>query len=139
GRKTGRDGTSVDGGRLNKKVLIVDDSAMSRRMLSRILESAGHSVIQAEDGAGGLEMFFLEKPDLVFLDLTMKDMYGLDVLGKIREIDPGARIIIASADIQDQTRDMVNDAGANAFVNKPLSPEKVLSAVESAFSDIAAK
>ena len=120
---------------MNKKVLIVDDSAMSRRMLGRILESAGHSVIEAEDGAGGLELFFLERPELVFLDLTMKDMYGLEVLSKIREIDPSARVIIASADIQDQTRDMVRQAGANAFVNKPLSPEKVLNAVETAFSE----
>jgi two-component system chemotaxis response regulator CheY len=107
---------------------------MSRRMLGRILESAGHSVIEAEDGAGGLEQFFLEKPDLVFLDLTMKDMYGLDVLSKIREIDAGACVIIASADIQDQTRDLVREAGANAFVNKPLSPEKVLGALESALN-----
>ena len=120
---------------MNKKVLVIDDSAMSRRMLGRILESAGHSVVEAEDGAGGLEMFFLEKPDLVFLDLTMKDMYGLDVLGKIREIDPKACVIIASADIQDQTRDMVREAGANEFVNKPLSPEKVLGAVEAALND----
>ena len=120
---------------MNKKVLIIDDSAMSRRMLSRILESAGHAVVEAEDGAGGLEKFFLEKPEVVFLDLTMKDMYGLDVLGKIREMDPSARVIIASADIQDQTRDMVREAGANAFVNKPLSPEKVLTALESAMSE----
>ena len=106
-------------------------------MLSRILASAGHTVIEAEDGAGGLELYFLEKPDLVFLDLTMKDMYGLDVLSKIREIDSQARVIIASADIQDQTRDLVHAAGASAFVNKPLSPEKVLGALESALNDTA--
>jgi two-component system, chemotaxis family, chemotaxis protein CheY len=116
---------------LNKKILIVDDSAMSRRMLRKILESAGHEVVEAQEGAAGLEAFFLEKPDLVFLDLTMKDMYGLDVLLKIREMDPAARVIIASADIQDQTRDLVEEAGADAFVNKPLSPEKVLEAFQS--------
>jgi two-component system, chemotaxis family, chemotaxis protein CheY len=120
---------------LNKNVLIVDDSAMSRRMLRRILESAGHQVAEAEDGATGLELYFLEKPDLVFLDLTMKDMYGLDVLAKIREIDPTARIIVASADIQDQTRDMVTAAGANAFINKPISPEKVLEAFNSVIDE----
>ena len=120
---------------MNKKVLIVDDSAMSRRMLRKILESAGHSVVEAGEGAAGLEMFYLEKPELVFLDLTMKDMYGLDVLAKIREMDPSARVIIASAEIQDQTRDAVNEAGANAFVNKPLSSEKVLGAVDAVISD----
>ena len=115
---------------MKKKILIVDDSSMSRRMLRRILESVGHEVVEAQEGAAGLEQYFLEKPDLVFLDLTMKDMYGLDVLAKLREMNPDVPVIIASADIQDQTREMVNDAGANAFVNKPLSPEKVLDALE---------
>lgn len=124
---------------MNKRILIIDDSAMSRRILGRIVESAGHTVIEAEDGAGGLEQFFLEKPDLVFLDLTMKDMYGLDVLGKIREIDPDARVIIASADIQDQTRDLVEEARANGFVNKPLSPDKVLGVLESVLNDTASR
>jgi two-component system chemotaxis response regulator CheY len=104
-------------------------------MLRRIVESAGHQVIEADEGAAGLEQFFLEKPDLVFLDLTMKDMYGLDVLGKLRELDPEARVIIASADIQDSTREMVETAGANAFINKPLSPEKVLQALESVINE----
>ncbi len=103
---------------------------MSRRILRRILETSGHEVIEAEDGAAGLELYFLERPDLVFLDLTMKDMYGLDVLGKIRQIDPKARVIIASADIQDQTREMVAAAGADQFVNKPLSADKVNAAFE---------
>jgi two-component system chemotaxis response regulator CheY len=116
---------------VKEKILIVDDSSMSRRMLRRIVESAGYEVVEAEEGAAGIEKYFLEKPSVVFLDLTMKDMYGLDVLGKLRELDPEARVIIASADIQDSTREMVAAAGANAFINKPLSPEKVLRALES--------
>jgi two-component system chemotaxis response regulator CheY len=120
---------------VKKKILIVDDSAMSRRMLRRIVESVGYEAVEAEDGAAGLEKYFLEKPDLVFLDLTMKDMYGLDVLEKLRELDPEARVIIASADIQDTTREMVAAAGANAFINKPFSPEKVLKALESVINE----
>lgn len=117
------------------KILVVDDSSMSRRMMRRIVESAGHDVIEAEEGAAGLEKYFLERPDLVFLDLTMKDMYGLDVLKKIREMDPEARVIVASADIQETTIDMVKTAGANAYVNKPLTPEKVLQALDSVFNE----
>ena len=117
------------------KILIVDDSSMSRRMMRRIVESAGYDVIEADEGAAGIEQYFLEKPDLVFLDLTMKDMYGLDVLEKLRELDPAALVIIASADIQDTTREMVRDAGANAFINKPLSPEKVLQVLESVIKE----
>ena len=119
---------------MKKKILIIDDSSMSRRMMRRIIESADHDVVEADDGAAGIEKYFLEKPDAVFLDLTMKDMYGLDVLAKIRELDPDARVVIASADIQDLTRNMVTEAGANAFINKPLSPEKVLESLDSIFS-----
>lgn len=93
-------------------------------------------VVEAGEGSAAIEQFFLERPDLVFLDLTMTGMYGLDVLAKIREIDPDSRIIIASADIQDQTRVLVNEAGANDFVNKPLTPEKVLTAVKSVMGDV---
>ena len=121
---------------MKKKILIVDDSSMSRRMLRRIVESVGYEVIEAEEGAAGIEQYFLENPDLVFLDLTMKDMYGLDVLEKLRELDPTARVIVASADIQDSTREMVAAAGANAFINKPLSPEKVLNVLESVMGEV---
>ena len=119
---------------MKKKILIIDDSSMSRRMMRRIIESAGHDVVEAEDGAAGIEKYFLENPDAVYLDLTMKDMYGLDVLSKLRELDSQALVVIASADIQDLTRTMVTEAGADGFINKPLTPEKVLESLSSIFS-----
>ena len=118
---------------MKKKILIIDDSSMSRRMMRRIIESAGHDVVEADDGAAGIEKYFLENPDAVFLDLTMKDMYGLDVLAKLRELNAEARVVIASADIQDMTRTMVTEAGADGFINRPLTPEKVLECLDSIF------
>jgi len=114
---------------VKKRILIVDDSAMSRRMMRRIVESAGFEAIEAGEGPEALEKYYLEKPDVVFLDLTMRDMYGLEVLEKLRQLDPDARVIIASADIQDMTRDSVVQAGADGFINKPLTSEKVLGAL----------
>lgn len=120
---------------MTAKVLIVDDSAMSRRMIRRILEQGGYSVIEADEGVAALETYFLEKPDLVLLDLVMKGMYGLDVLTKLRELDPGARVVVASADIQSSTRTMVKDAGARFFINKPFVPEQVLTTVSTALAE----
>jgi len=120
---------------MTAKVLIVDDSAMSRRMVRRILEQGGYSVIEADEGVAALETYFLEKPDLVLLDLVMKGMYGLDVLTKLRELDPGARVVVASADIQSSTRTMVKDAGARFFINKPFIPEQLLTTVSSALAE----
>ena len=119
---------------MSQKILIVDDSALSRRTLRRILETAGYEVVEAEDGMTALELYFLEKPSLVLLDLVMKGMYGLDVLVKLREMDPKALVVVASADIQSSTRKMVDEAGALAFINKPFVSEQVIAAVEAALA-----
>ena len=111
------------------KILIVDDSGLSRRTLRKILESAGHEVSEATEGIIALERYFLDKPDLVFLDLTMTGMYGIDVLNKLREMDSEARVIIGSADIQSSTREVVQASGARAFINKPFMSEQVLNVV----------
>jgi two-component system chemotaxis response regulator CheY len=118
--------------------MVVDDSALSRRTLRRILEGAGYSVVEAEEGMAALELYFIEKPDLVLLDLVMKGMYGLDVLAKLREMDAGARVIVASADIQSTTRALVEEAGATDFINKPFSTENVLGAVNTVLGGDAA-
>jgi|SRR5512143_708807 two-component system chemotaxis response regulator CheY len=114
------------------KILVVDDSGMSRRTLRKILEPAGHQVIEAEDGITALEHYYLHKPDVVLLDLTMTGMYGIDVLEKLREMDAGARVIVASADIQRSTRKLVEEAGASGFINKPFVVDLVLNAVRRA-------
>jgi two-component system, chemotaxis family, chemotaxis protein CheY len=119
---------------MSGKILIVDDSALSRRTLRRILESAGYEVMEADDGMAALEVYFLEKPGLVLLDLVMKGMYGLDVLVKLREMDQEARVVVASADIQSATRKMVDEAGALGFINKPFVSEQVVAAVKSALA-----
>ena len=120
---------------MSQKILIVDDSALSRRTLRRILETAGYEVVEANDGMTALELYFLEKPSLVLLDLVMKGMYGLDVLVKLREMDPKALVVVASADIQSSTRKLVDEAGALAFINKPFLSEQVIAAVEAALAE----
>ena len=120
---------------MRPKILIVDDSSLSRRTLRRILEPAEYEVVEANDGMAALEVYFLEKPSLVLLDLVMKGMYGIDVLVKLREMDQQARVVVASADIQSSTRKMVDEAGALGFINKPFVPEQVISAVEAALTE----
>ncbi len=114
---------------MSGKVLLVDDSGLARRSTRRILEQAGYTVVEAEDGLSALERFAIEKPDLVLLDLVMTGMYGLDVLSKLRELDPEARVIVMTADIQTSSREMVQSAGASGFLNKPATPAAVLEMV----------
>ena len=114
---------------MSHKVLLVDDSSLARRSTRRILEGAGYEVVEAEDGMAAIERYFVEKPDVVMLDLVMKGMYGLEVLRKLRELDPEARVVILSADIQTSSRDLVQAAGAAGFLSKPADPRQMLDMV----------
>jgi two-component system chemotaxis response regulator CheY len=117
---------------MGTKIMVVDDSALSRRLMRRILESVGHDVIEATDGMSALESYALAKPAVVVLDLVMSGMYGLEVLAELRTIDAEARVVIASADIQRATRDEALAAGAVGFVSKPFQDTEVLAAIEHA-------
>ena len=119
---------------MTAKVLIVDDSALTRRSLRQILETADYHVVEAEDGLGALERYFLEKPDVVLMDLVMRGMYGLEVIQKIRELDPDARIVVVSADIQTSSQNLAGEAGATAFINKPFEKAEILSALDAALA-----
>lgn len=116
---------------MKAKVLIVDDSSLARRTMRRMLEGMGHTVEEATDGASALERYFLSRPDLVMLDMVMNGMYGLEVLAKMRELNPEARVIVASADIQTSTREQAREAGAAAFVNKPINAQELATVVDS--------
>jgi two-component system, chemotaxis family, chemotaxis protein CheY len=111
---------------MTAKVLLVDDSALARRSTRRILEGGGYAVVEAEDGMSALESYFVEKPQAVVLDLVMKGMHGLDVLARLREMDPDVRVIVVSADIQNSSRELVQGAGAVGFLNKPVNGPQLL-------------
>ena len=111
---------------MKARVLIVDDSALARRNLRQILESANCEVDEAEDGLAALERYFLERPDVVLLDLVMRGMYGLDVLEKLRQLDPLAKVVVVSADVQTSSQQLVDEAGAKAFITKPFDREEII-------------
>jgi len=114
------------------KILLVDDSSMARRNVRQMLEAEGYDVVEAEDGMTALERYYLDKPDLVLLDLVMKGMRGLDVLDKLHEMDPNVRAIVVSADIQDSSRALAVAGGARNFLNKPVDRASLLTAVSAA-------
>jgi two-component system chemotaxis response regulator CheY len=91
-------------------------------------------VVEPEDGLVALERNFQEKPDVVYLDLEMRGMYGLEVLQKLRELDAGARIVVLSADIQTSSQELAEQGGAAAFINKPFDKSDILTALENALT-----
>ena len=122
---------------MKRRVLIVDDSGLARRRARAILESAGFDVLEAEDGMAALEAYFVEKPDIVLLDLVMKGMYGLDVLARLKEMDPVAKVIVVSADVQTSSHELVAQGGAAGFLVKPVDANEVLTLVRSTLGELA--
>ncbi|MBY0494208.1 MAG: response regulator [Cyanobacteria bacterium] len=120
---------------MSPRVLVVDDSGLARRRARAILESAGFEVLEAEDGMAALERYFVDKPDVVLLDLVMKGMYGLDVLARLKEMDPTAKVIVVSADVQTSSHELVAQGGAAGFLVKPVDANEVLTLVKSTLGE----
>jgi two-component system chemotaxis response regulator CheY len=110
---------------MKTKILVVDDSGLARRMIRKILEELGHDVEDVSDGAQALERYLLNRHNAVILDLLMHGMYGMEVLQKLKELNPDLPVIIATADIQRTTRELVKEAGAVAMLNKPVTKEQL--------------
>ena len=116
-------------------IMIVDDSNYTRRTHRRILESDGHVVHEASSGMSAIESYFVHRPDLVLLDLTMEDMGGLEVLARLREMQAKARVIVISADVQRSTAQLVADSGALRFLGKPVRAADLLKTVRATLDD----
>jgi two-component system, chemotaxis family, chemotaxis protein CheY len=109
-----------------KKILLVDDSGLARRLVRKMLEDHEYTIEEAASGPEALEACALNQYDLVILDMLMSGMYGLEVLQKLKELNPSLPVIVATADIQRTTRDQVRDAGAAAMLNKPVNKEELM-------------
>ena len=114
---------------MKARILIVDDSGLARRRARTILEGAGFEVIEAEDGMAALESYFVARPDVVLLDLVMKGMYGLDVLARLRQLDPAARVVVVSGDVQTSSHEMAAEGGPAGFLIKPLDETEALTTI----------
>jgi UDP-3-O-[3-hydroxymyristoyl] N-acetylglucosamine deacetylase len=109
------------------KVLIIDDEKSICSSLSSILQDEGFEVHTALDGKEGLALFYQEKPRIVFIDVWMPEMDGLEVLKKIKDqAEPDTVLIVISGHGTISTAVEAVKMGANDFLEKPLSIEKVL-------------
>lgn len=112
------------------KVLVVDDTSYTRVVIRKILESSGFEVIgEAENGVEAIEQYRLLKPDVVFMDIVMPEMDGLEALAQIRKVDSTASVIMCTAIGQEKTLMRAIRAGACDYVLKPPSAERVLNAI----------
>ena len=114
---------------MSARILVIDDEAAIRSAMRMILEYEGHEVIEAASGQEGLEVARRESPDLVFLDIKMPGMDGLDVLTRLRTASEALPVVIVSAHGSAATALEAGRLGAYRFIEKPLSKDYVIDAV----------
>lgn len=121
---------------MRHKILIADDATFMRMMLKDTLSHAGFiNLIEAKNGREAINLFKVEKPELILLDVTMPDMDGLRALEEIKEINPDVKIIMCSSMGQEEIVSECFEKGADDFIMKPFKPERVVQAV-SQFIDL---
>ena len=105
-------------------VLIVDDSPMARKMLIRAIPPEWDiRITQAGNGMEALEAYRSGQIDVMFLDLTMPEIDGFQVLETLRKEDLNCLVIVVSADVQEKAQERVLAMGAIAFIRKPITAE----------------
>jgi twitching motility two-component system response regulator PilG len=119
-----------------KSILVIDDSATVRKLISGKLEKSGHTVICAVDGVDGLERIAEQMPDLVLLDIGMPRMDGYEVCRQIRASDTARNLPVVMISGKDGFFDKVRGkmAGATGYVTKPFGPETLMKALDTYLS-----
>jgi CheY-like chemotaxis protein len=111
------------------KVLIVDDSAFQRKILTNTLYGLGHEVIASQNGKEGVEKAGSDRPDIMIIDLLMPEFDGFWVLSEMKERRIGIPVIVLTSDVQKTTMDRCFEMGAAAFLNKPPKPDELQAAI----------
>lgn len=112
------------------KVLVVDDALFTRKVLREILEAEGCEVIEASNGREAIEKFQGERPNMIFLDVSMPQMDGLTTLQAIKGIDKDAKVVMISAMGQSVTVQEAKRFGACDFIVKPFRPHQIREIVQ---------
>lgn len=106
-------------------VLIVDDQAGVRYLLEILVKESGHRVYSAQNGVEAVDQVRMFKPDLVFMDVRMPIMGGLEALGKIKKIAPQTEVVMMTAYSAEDTEVIAIQKGAMKCMSKPFDVEEV--------------
>ncbi|MGH8875602.1 MAG: response regulator [Acidimicrobiia bacterium] len=109
---------------MGRRVLVVEDSAVIRRLIEVCLRPANLELVMREDGPSGLAAVATESPDLLVLDIGLPAMDGWEVLDRLRSDERTRRlpVLVLTAHAEEESRRRADEGGADAFVTKPFQP-----------------
>jgi CheY-like chemotaxis protein len=111
------------------EILIIDDNHELQEVLTDYLESDSHQVVSASDGTSAKALLPTINPDIVFLDVGLPDASGLELLPHIKNLHPGACVIIITGIDDYRVEDLMFEAGADHFITKPFHREDIMDRV----------
>src|SRR6266513_5349289 len=121
---------------MSRKVLIVDDEPGIRQALGQLLEFEGYDVRAADNATDGITTYQSFKPHLVFMDVKMAGIDGLEALKRLRELDPAAVVVMISGHATIQTAVEATQRGAYDILEKPLDTDRILVTLRNALSHL---
>jgi CheY-like chemotaxis protein len=117
-----------------KKVLVVDDDPVVGKSFDRVLTGKGYAVITAASGQEALDRLAREDYDVVFTDIKMPGMSGIEVAERIKATRPWLPVVIVTGYGSDENQAKAKQAGVNAFLHKPLSPDMIEHSAQAALA-----
>jgi two-component system, NtrC family, nitrogen regulation response regulator NtrX len=121
---------------VNRRILVVDDEQGIRAALGQLLEYEGYEVRSVSNAADGIAEYQKWKPNLVFMDVKMAGMDGMEALKKIRDIDPLATVVMISGHATIRTAVEATQLGAYEILEKPLDTDRILVMLRNVFDHI---
>lgn len=116
------------------RILIIDDEAYIRELYTRLLEEAGHEVIEAPNGDAGIKLYRQSQTDLIITDIIMPEKEGIETIIELRRDFPHVKIIAISgggaAMDSDTCLRLAEDLGAARTLAKPMSNQELLDSIE---------
>lgn len=120
---------------MTKKILVVDDEKIFRESLFHWFEEEGFDVTPVDSGEEALKVYDVDRFDIILLDIKMPGMSGLDLLAKIKQIDPHATVIMITAFASVSTAIQALKEGAYDYVTKPVDPDELTHLIHKALKD----
>lgn len=114
------------------KILLINDDPGSRKIMSLVLDDSGYAVVTAENGERGLELCAAENPDIVITDMTMEGMNGIEVLRRVKHLDPEKEVIVLAAFGESDLAIRALKLHASDFISKPVNNDALMIALERA-------
>jgi len=117
--------------RSDLNILVVDDDIFIRKIVKERLNTEGYTVTTAEDGKAGWEKFLENSYQLIITDINMPKTNGIELLNRILATNIKIPAVVMSGRLSKAMEELVEEAGANAFLRKPFSGEELLDIVSS--------